>query len=139
MMVDVDHFKEANDTFGHGGGDVALKAVADTLSRTFPRRGDLVARYGGDEFAVVLRGLRVDEARLLAERLVTSVRSTVTTHAGRPMKLTVSVGSPRAATETHRELRSLGQTQPSTQRRRRGETAGQSASSSLPWSPLAHW
>ncbi len=92
MMVDVDHFKAKNDTFGHAGGDVALKAIADRLSRTFPRRGDLVARYGGDEFAVVLRDLRVDEARLLAERLVAGVRTTEATHAGKPIKLTVSVG-----------------------------------------------
>jgi GGDEF domain-containing protein len=70
MMVDVDRFKEVNDSFGHGGGDAALKAVADRQTRCFPRRGDLVARCGGDEFAVVLRDVRPEEARMLAERLV---------------------------------------------------------------------
>ena len=92
MMVDVDHFKQTNDTFGHGAGDIALKAVADRLSRTFPRRGDLVARYGGDEFAVVLRDLRPDEARLLAERLVVATRATTGEHLGNIVRVSISVG-----------------------------------------------
>jgi diguanylate cyclase (GGDEF)-like protein len=92
MMIDVDRFKETNDTLGHTAGDTALKAVADRLSRSFPRRGDLVARFGGDEFAVVLRDVRPDEARLLAERLVAAVRTTPAEHMGKPIELSVSVG-----------------------------------------------
>jgi diguanylate cyclase (GGDEF)-like protein len=101
MMVDVDHFKQTNDTLGHGAGDSALKAVADRLSRSFPRRGDLVARYGGDEFAVVLRDLRPDEARLLAERLVVAMRATTGEHLGKVVKVSVSVGlAPRREGDT---------------------------------------
>ncbi len=92
MMVDVDHFKTINDTFGHGAGDAALKGVADRLVRIFPRRGDLVARYGGDEFAVVLREIRADDARALAARLVETIRATKIEHDGKAISLTVSVG-----------------------------------------------
>ena len=92
MMVDVDHFKTINDTLGHGAGDDALRAVADRLVRIFPRRGDLVARFGGDEFAVVLRELRADDARALAARLVEAIRSVKVEHQGKAINLTVSVG-----------------------------------------------
>jgi diguanylate cyclase (GGDEF)-like protein len=92
MMVDVDGFKGVNDGAGHTAGDVALKAVADALSRSFPRRGDLVARFGGDEFAVVLRGVSPTDARALAQRCVTSVRGTRIEHGGKPLKVSVSVG-----------------------------------------------
>ncbi len=92
MMIDVDRFKEINDGHGHGAGDAALRAVADRLSRTFPRRGDLVARFGGDEFAVVLRDIRPDEARMLAERVVVAMRTTRAEHLGKQIPLSVSVG-----------------------------------------------
>jgi diguanylate cyclase (GGDEF)-like protein len=92
MMVDVDRFKQTNDALGHGAGDAALRAVADRLIRTFPRRGDLVARYGGDEFAVVVRDVRGDEARMLAERLVVAMRTTKAEHLGKQIPLSVSVG-----------------------------------------------
>jgi diguanylate cyclase (GGDEF)-like protein len=98
MMVDVDRFKPINDAYGHGAGDTVLKAVADCLARTFPRRGDLVARYGGDEFAVVLRDVRAEEARMLADRLVTAIRGTKVEHQGQTIRLSVSVGiAPRLA------------------------------------------
>jgi diguanylate cyclase (GGDEF)-like protein len=92
MMVDVDHFKSINDANGHGAGDDALRAVADRLARIFPRRGDLVARFGGDEFAVVLREIRADDARALAARLVETIRATKVEHQGKTIGLTVSVG-----------------------------------------------
>jgi diguanylate cyclase (GGDEF)-like protein len=68
IMCDVDHFKSINDRFGHGGGDEVLKAVAKALGRGL-RIGDLLGRYGGEEFCVVLPGADLAEALAIAERL----------------------------------------------------------------------
>lgn len=75
LMIDVDNFKQINDTYGHTGGDLALKQVADVLARTFLRRVDFVCRYGGDEFAVVLQETNSANASLLAERLRRQVQA----------------------------------------------------------------
>jgi diguanylate cyclase (GGDEF)-like protein len=62
VIFDVDDFKKVNDTFGHTAGDKVLKIVAQTLKNTF-RKNDFIARYGGDEFAVVIEGLSEEMAR----------------------------------------------------------------------------
>jgi diguanylate cyclase (GGDEF)-like protein len=92
MMVDIDRFKTINDSFGHQAGDQAIKAIADCLVRRFPRRGDLVARYGGDEFAIVVGDTRPEDTRTLAQRLVESVRATAILNQGRAVRVSVSVG-----------------------------------------------
>jgi len=68
MMIDVDNFKSFNDRYGHIAGDSALVAVAEAL-RTYLRPTDLVARFGGDEFAVLLPDLKLKQARQTAERI----------------------------------------------------------------------
>jgi diguanylate cyclase (GGDEF)-like protein len=68
MMIDVDNFKAFNDRYGHIAGDRVLVAVADAL-REFLRPTDLVARFGGDEFAVLLPDLKLNQARQTAERI----------------------------------------------------------------------
>jgi diguanylate cyclase (GGDEF)-like protein len=75
MMVDIDHFKKYNDTYGHALGDVCLKAVACTLRNSVARADDFVARYGGEEFAVVLPNTDEDGARLIAEKMLEGIRS----------------------------------------------------------------
>ena len=73
-MIDVDHFKQVNDQYGHATGDRVLRAIADTLlanTRVF----DSIARYGGEEFVVAMPGCGMDEAWTAAER----VRSAVAT------------------------------------------------------------
>jgi diguanylate cyclase (GGDEF)-like protein len=74
LMLDLDHFKRINDTFGHLGGDHVLRTVGGLVKRTL-RVEDVFARYGGEEFAVIARGIDVDKAYLFAER----VRITVET------------------------------------------------------------
>ena len=68
IMVDIDHFKAVNDNYGHATGDVVIKLLAEVLT-TNTRKVDLVGRYGGEEFCVVLPGLSVDEAITVAERI----------------------------------------------------------------------
>jgi len=72
IMVDVDRFKSFNDKFGHVAGDRALSAVAHILGKQFRPR-DLLVRYGGDEFAVLLPGVSVTEATVIAERVRVAV------------------------------------------------------------------
>lgn len=68
MVVDVDHFKKVNDTYGHLIGDLALKTVAKCMTENL-RPHDLLARYGGEEFAVLLTEADMDAAKIVAERL----------------------------------------------------------------------
>ncbi|WP_462324721.1 diguanylate cyclase domain-containing protein [Desulfoplanes sp.] len=73
IFMDIDHFKEYNDTYGHGRGDDCLREVAGAIKRSMRRAGDFVARYGGEEFAVVLPYVTHAEAMVLAERIQTNV------------------------------------------------------------------
>ncbi|MCR9175354.1 MAG: diguanylate cyclase [Alphaproteobacteria bacterium] len=68
VLLDIDHFKSVNDTYGHAIGDEVLKVLAQTLE-THARDSDYVARYGGEEFAAVLLGTQLIEGRRMAERL----------------------------------------------------------------------
>ncbi|MFQ3610776.1 MAG: diguanylate cyclase [Fimbriimonadales bacterium] len=87
LMIDVDHFKQFNDTFGHALGDEVLRAVASILARE-ARQSDIVARYGGEEFAVIMPHTDLTSAMLAAERF----RRTVEAHEGFPRSITISVG-----------------------------------------------
>ena len=73
MMIDIDRFKPYNDTFGHRAGDGCLTRVASVLDDVAQRAGDLVARYGGDEFAAILAGTDLAGAAEVAERLRAAV------------------------------------------------------------------
>jgi diguanylate cyclase (GGDEF)-like protein len=69
VMVDVDHFKKYNDTYGHQGGDECLKSVAAQVARAAPRASDLAARYGGEEFVLVLGETTMDGAKWVANNI----------------------------------------------------------------------
>jgi diguanylate cyclase (GGDEF)-like protein len=75
LMCDIDHFKNLNDTRGHGAGDVALRQVAGILRASARSEDDLPARLGGEEFAVLLPHTTEEQAMLVAERIRTGVRS----------------------------------------------------------------
>ena len=99
LFIDVDHFKQVNDTYGHGVGDEVLTHVAATLARQL-RQGDLIGRFGGDEFVIALPAVNVTTVRSVATRLVAAVRShPVTTPTGELHHQTISVGV--ATTDRH--------------------------------------
>jgi diguanylate cyclase (GGDEF)-like protein len=90
LLVDVDRFKEVNDRHGHGGGDEALRLIADALTSRV-RAGDVVARLGGDELAVLLPGTDLGRAVTLAEELRTAALE-LDPSGGGPGSLTLSLG-----------------------------------------------
>lgn len=92
MMVDIDHFKDINDTHGHLVGDDCLRRVAKTLNSQMQRESDLLARYGGEEFAAVLPATDPDQAVVVAERARQAVQEIDFIHGGERVLLRVSIG-----------------------------------------------
>ncbi len=91
-MIDCDKFKEINDEHGHATGDQVLRAVGECLARAFIRKSDLVARYGGDEFAVILNETTADSAERVIDRFVKSVEKIRIEAGDDEIGLTCSVG-----------------------------------------------
>lgn len=94
LIIDVDHFKQYNDTYGHLAGDEVLKTVATAVRSTFQRPKDLAVRMGGEEFAVVLPQTLADDLAFLAEKVVQAIEALGLPHAASPIaeKVTISVG-----------------------------------------------
>jgi diguanylate cyclase (GGDEF)-like protein len=88
LLIDADHFKVFNDSFGHQSGDTALIAIANCIAGAAKRAGDCAARYGGEEFAVLLPGATVQDAYEVAE----TIRRRVEQVPADPAMLTVSIG-----------------------------------------------
>ena len=95
VMIDIDHFKAFNDTYGHQKGDECLKVVAQTLRHALHRPGDLCARYGGEEFGVILPGTDAEGALGVAEALRQAVEGLAVPHSGSSVGpvVTISVGA----------------------------------------------
>ncbi|MGE4552102.1 MAG: histidine kinase N-terminal 7TM domain-containing protein [Desulfovibrionaceae bacterium] len=91
LLVDVDHFKTVNDTHGHPAGDMVLKNTAATLRKGL-RTSDVLGRYGGEEFAVVLPNTDQDGAQLLAERLRSGAAAARTVYEDVVIAVSISVG-----------------------------------------------
>lgn len=108
LVIDIDHFKSYNDTFGHLEGDTCLIAVAGALERHVRSDRDLVARMGGEEFAIVLDDVSLDEAATLAERIRASVEALNAAHRTRIRReVTVSIGLAHRDTGEAKSLASL--------------------------------
>ncbi len=106
LFLDLDHFKQVNDRFGHDSGDRVLIAVANVIKAGL-RPGDIIGRYGGEEFVAIVAGAGPESARLVAERLRQAVEEMVPPSPG-PSRVTISIGctvfDPRQLEETPQEL-----------------------------------
>lgn len=92
LIIDLDHFKRVNDTYGHPAGDAVLKRACEACARAL-RTEDVFARFGGEEFAVVLRGIDLKGAARLGERLRQAVSAEVVEHEGHRIQVTLSAGA----------------------------------------------
>lgn len=91
LMVDIDYFKDYNDRYGHLVGDSILREVSNTIKENI-RQIDLLGRYGGEEFAIVLSEANSDEALFIAERIRTAVGTKIVKAYDEDLKVTVSIG-----------------------------------------------
>jgi diguanylate cyclase (GGDEF)-like protein len=96
IILDIDHFKRINDTFGHPAGDEILKNFADKLKNAV-RGYDIVVRFGGEEFAVFLPDMDEKDAKISAERIRRRVEGMTTHYGGHEIKITCSLGVASAA------------------------------------------
>jgi diguanylate cyclase (GGDEF)-like protein len=94
ILCDIDHFKTYNDTYGHQAGDETLVQVARGLASAVPRTTDFVARFGGEEFVILLAHSTIDDATVVAGRVLDAIRSLQVAHGTSPTTphVTVSLG-----------------------------------------------
>jgi diguanylate cyclase (GGDEF)-like protein len=92
IMADIDHFKNVNDTLGHAAGDSVLRGIADVFKDAMRQRLDSVARFGGEEFVIVLPDTDIGRAVAIAERLRVAVHDARFPYAGHEIRLTASFG-----------------------------------------------
>lgn len=106
IMADLDHFKAVNDSHGHDGGDAVLTQFVQ-LIRTTIRPTDVVARLGGEEFAVLLPGAGEDQTSLVAERICQVARANPVEYEGEPISFTVSAGAVCRGDDARTEIEEL--------------------------------
>jgi len=93
LMIDVDHFKLYNDTYGHQAGDRCLQQIARVLAQVVYRPGDLVARYGGEEFTVILTATDASGASVVARRILDRIAELAMPHSGSKIgRVALSIG-----------------------------------------------
>lgn len=92
LMLDIDHFKQINDAYGHDAGDAVLKTVSGTLAKSL-RKTDIAGRWGGEEFLALLPEVSVEQLRYLAERCRVLVANSRAIVENRPLSVTISIGA----------------------------------------------
>lgn len=92
LLIDIDHFKSINDTYGHKAGDEVIKAIAECIQQSCQRETDVVARIGGEEFAVLIAPASKEVLETLAEKVRFLVEATRVNVAQHKLKVTVSIG-----------------------------------------------
>lgn len=92
ILLDIDHFKKCNDTYGHLAGDYYLKIIANILKESVKRSGDTVARFGGEEFVALLLNTPEKNGTLLAERIREKIENKTVVFEGNQIRNTVSIG-----------------------------------------------
>lgn len=100
LVIDIDRFKQINDSFGHASGDQILREIVE-LGREGVRREECLARYGGDEFVVVMPETGIEGARIVAERTRSRVEGHHFRCSGREIPVTISVGVTTLSAEMH--------------------------------------
>ena len=92
LLLDIDHFKRVNDTYGHVVGDVVLKKLTRQIAKCLRRATDWCARLGGEEFAVVLEGTNLADAHICAEKMRQAIENSFIDTSAGPVRITVSIG-----------------------------------------------
>ena len=92
LVFDIDFFKKVNDTYGHAAGDYVLKTLANIVGMKMTRAVDYFARYGGEEFVILLQGTPIKTAIEVAERIRTTIETSVFEFEGKTIPVTISLG-----------------------------------------------
>lgn len=106
LMFDIDHFKKINDTYGHIIGDQVLINFTNIISKNL-RKGDVLVRYGGEEFMVLLPGSSTEGTCIIAEKIRRIIEENKIVHGNQEIKITVSIGGtsfPENNTDNTEEL-----------------------------------
>lgn len=102
-VIDIDHFKEVNDLFGHDAGDYALKVFSDYL-RSRVRETDMVARIGGEEFLILLGGAALNQAAIIINKLIHQIAEHTLKYKDERFNITISVGLVEADSRHHKNI-----------------------------------
>ena len=92
ILIDLDNFKQVNDTYGHSAGDEVLRRIGECLARSFIRKSDFVARFGGDEFAIILNDTTAENSHSLVQRFLDLVCESAVPDAPPELRVSCSAG-----------------------------------------------
>jgi diguanylate cyclase (GGDEF)-like protein len=106
FMIDIDHFKQINDTFGHEAGDVVLQEIAQIMTKNI-RFEEVIGRFGGEEFIAIVPEVGLVEAEIIADRLRKQIDTHIFTIGPQNIKITVSIGVSQWSTKNNDDIQSL--------------------------------